>query len=424
VTNTATATGTSVGGVRTPSNPSSAIVTIAATPELSIVKSSATTAITAAGQVVTYTFTVENTGNVTLDPVAVTDTDFSGKGTAPDMTGCDSTITSLAPGQSASCAATYLVVQADLDSGDATLSNTGSATGQPPTPTVGPPPPPITSPPSHKDIPISTTPGISLDKSADRSTVTAAGQQITYSFAVTNTGDVTVTSVHIVEVKFSGTGSGPDISTCPAQIGSLAPGQTKTCLATYTVTQADVDAGIINNQAQANGIDPIGDGVTSNDSSAKVTAVPAGGLSITKTASTTTINRAGQVITYTFTVTNTGTGTASDLNIVDSGFTGTGTLSAIRCPSTTVGVGQVVVCTATYTVTASDLDDGDLSNTAVAIAKDGSGGSIASNQSAVKVTPTTQLPFTGVTSELYLIIAGLLIGSGLLLAFAGRRYQA
>ncbi len=43
------------------------------TPALNVVKSSTTTSVTAAGQVVPYTFTVTNTGNVTLTGVTVTD---------------------------------------------------------------------------------------------------------------------------------------------------------------------------------------------------------------------------------------------------------------------------------------------------------------------------------------------------------------
>ena len=48
-------------------------IPVSQSPALQVVKSSTTTSITAAAQVVPYTFTVTNTGNVTLTGVTVTD---------------------------------------------------------------------------------------------------------------------------------------------------------------------------------------------------------------------------------------------------------------------------------------------------------------------------------------------------------------
>ena len=41
--------------------------------------------------------------------------------------------------------------------------------------------------------------------------------------------------------------------TCPASPTSLAPAASITCTATYTVTQADIDAGSVTNVASASG---------------------------------------------------------------------------------------------------------------------------------------------------------------------------
>ena len=117
--------------------------------------------------------------------------------------------------------------------------------------------------------------GTSVDLSVtktDNVTTYVPGQINTYSFAVTNTGAVTVTSAHIVEVSFTGHGAAPDISGCPAQLGTMAPGVTKTCTVPYTVTQADVDAGLIDNTAVGHGVDPIVADIVSNASSARATA--------------------------------------------------------------------------------------------------------------------------------------------------------
>ena len=48
----------------------------------------------------------------------------------------------------------------------------------------------------------------------------------------------------------------------PATPATLAPGDTIDCSATYTVTQADVDAGSIDNTATISGLDPTDTPVT------------------------------------------------------------------------------------------------------------------------------------------------------------------
>ena len=74
------------------------------------------------GQVVTYTLTATNTGNITLHDVTVSDT--------PDLDGfsCLPTIpvATLAPGDAVVCTGTHAITQADLDAG--TFSDTGHAT--------------------------------------------------------------------------------------------------------------------------------------------------------------------------------------------------------------------------------------------------------------------------------------------------------
>jgi hypothetical protein len=92
---------------------------------------------------------------------------------------------------------------------------------------------------------------------------------VTYSFLVTNTGTLTLTSVNVVETAFSGTGTAP-VPSCPTT--TLAPGASTTCTATYTVRQADLDAGDpIRNTAVAHGTDPTGHDVPSSPDDATVT---------------------------------------------------------------------------------------------------------------------------------------------------------
>ena len=108
---------------------------------------------------------------------------------------------------------------------------------------------------------------MSVVKTADPTTVTAAGDTVDYSFVVTNTGNVTVTGITVTDTFTAP--AGPELTvTCPDT--TLAPAASTTCTASYTVTQADVDAGSIVNSAVADGLDPNEAPVASEPSTATV----------------------------------------------------------------------------------------------------------------------------------------------------------
>jgi uncharacterized repeat protein (TIGR01451 family) len=92
-------------------------------------------------------------------------------------------------------------------------------------------------------------PALTLVKSATESSYYAAGQTINYDYLVTNTGDVPLSAVGVVDAHAGLTGL-----SCPDS--TLAPGATETCSATYQVTPADVSAGSIVNTATAQGAAP------------------------------------------------------------------------------------------------------------------------------------------------------------------------
>ncbi len=144
------------------------------------------------------------------------------------------------------------VTQSDVDAGSVT--DVATATG---TATVAGSP--VTSPPSLPDsvtIQAGTDPAVSVVKSA---TVTPAadqnavkpGDKIQYSYLVTNVGNTTLKTVSVSDSNLINV-------TCPTPPSpGLAPGSAETCTAdhAYTVTQADVDAGAVNDTATASGID-------------------------------------------------------------------------------------------------------------------------------------------------------------------------
>lgn len=354
VTNTAVATGTDPTGEDVESNPSSAAITATPAPAISLVKSVDPATVAAAGDSVTYSFLVTNTGNVRLSDPVVTETAFSGTGVAPVPVCPAATV--LAPQQTVTCTATYTVTQADIDAGSVT--NTATATATPPPGTPAP-----VSDPSTATITAPPAPALTLVKSVDPATVAAAGDAVTYSFIVTNTGNVTVTDVAVGETAFSGTGT---VSAVVCPVTELAPAAAVTCTATYSVSQADVDAGSVTNTAVATGTDPTGDDVESNPSSARITAPAAPSIALVKTADPTTVAAAGDSVRYSFRVTNTGNVTLSGIAIAETQFSGTNTLPTADCPEPVLAPGASETCTTTYTVSQADIDSGVITNTAVA----------------------------------------------------------
>jgi uncharacterized repeat protein (TIGR01451 family) len=215
-----------------------------------VVKSAAPTSFNAPGQTITYTYVVRNTGNVTLNPVTLSD-DVLGA-----ITSCTPALSPLAPGESTTCTATHLTTQADLNAG--AVVNTATATGQPPT--GGP----VNSPPSTADVPAVVTPGIEVHKSASPTSFDAPGLTITYTYVLTNIGNVTLNPVSLNDSKLGA------VTNCAPALGPLAPGGTITCTATHVTTQGDVDAGGITNTAIATGTPPTGPPDTSPPSTVDV----------------------------------------------------------------------------------------------------------------------------------------------------------
>ncbi|WP_139230589.1 MULTISPECIES: GEVED domain-containing protein [unclassified Leifsonia] len=359
VVNTATASATPPTGAAPVSAPSTAAVSIPAAAGLTVAKTAAVTGAGVAGDVVTYSFLITNTGNVTIADAGVTEGAFTGTGTLGPVT-CPAGAASMAPGDAVTCTAAYTLTQADVDAGS--ISNTATATGTPPGGGV----PPV-SPPSTSTTPLTRTADLTVAKTATPTTITTAGALIDYSFLVTNTGTVTLTDPVVNETAFSGTGPVPTV-VCPPGT-TLAPAATVTCDASYTVTQADVDAGTISNTATATATPPTGVTVPVSDpSSASVAATAAPALTMVKSSDVSTITHAGQKVTYTFLVTNTGNVTLSGVAIDEGAFSGTGTLPAAVCPQPNLAPGSNETCTAVYTVTQADVDAGTLTNTATATA--------------------------------------------------------
>ncbi|SMH50399.1 conserved repeat domain-containing protein [Rathayibacter oskolensis] len=378
--NTATATATkTVNTTTTAVTSRTATVTAAITtpaPAITLAKSGALTETIVNGQAdagerITYSFVARNTGNVTLQNVAVTD---------PKVTGITPTSTTLAPGASATfTSAAYTVTQADINSGTA-LTNTATVSGR----TLAATPATVTAT-STVNTPIRYAPAIALTKTGALTAGSTVGATIAYSFTVSNTGNVPLTAVAIADPKVTVV-----YGTWPGTAGQLGVAQSVGATATYTLTQADIDAGSVVNTATATGTPPTGSAVTST-ASRTVTLTRAADLAFTKTANPAFISAAGSVVTYTFRATNTGNTTLTGVAITDpkqglSSLTYTWPATAGR-----LAPAQVVTATATYTTTAADVTAGTIANTATVTATPPTGSAITRSASVtIAVVPDPQ----------------------------------
>ncbi|SDP36843.1 DUF11 domain-containing protein [Phyllobacterium sp. OV277] len=364
VINSATATGTPPGGATPITTPPSGTSTpIAAAGALTVVKAAGTPTGSTAGSTIAYTFTVRNTGNVTLSSIVVTDPKIPAPGpTCP--------VTQLAPNVSTICTGTHTITQLEVDAGK--VDNSATATGTPPAGT------PITSAPSPTSTPLTRTGSVSVTKTAGAPSGNSVGSTIGYSFSVRNTGNVTLTNLVINDAKLDAA------ATC-AQT-TLAPNAVTTCTGTHTITQAEVDAGTSNNTAQATTKGPDGNPVNSANSTAITPLTRSASLSVTKVAGTPTAATAGSTIPYTFTVRNTGNVTLTAVVINDAKLN-----AAAVCDVTSIAPNASATCTGTHTITQAEVNAGTSNNSATASGTPPTGGAITSSPSTT-ATPLASAP--------------------------------
>ena len=236
---------------------------------------------------------------------------------------------------------------------------------------------------------------LTLVKSASPTTVTAAGQTVNYAFLVTNTGNTTVSGVGIDDTLTAPAGPAASI-TCPAP--TLAPTGRTTCTATYTVTQADIDNGTIDNSATASGTPPTGPAATSSRSTATVNASPAPSLTLVTSADPSVITVIGEPVAYSFLVSNTGNATLTGITIDDVLAAPAGPALVISCAATTLAPAAQTTCTATYTSTAADFGKGVIDNTAAASGTSPQGAKITSGPSGSTVDAIPSRKLTVVMS--------------------------
>lgn len=333
-------------------------VTPTPSPEVKLDKTATLTqagSVPAVGDVVTYSFTVTNTGNTPLLNVKVTDP-MPGLQGLPDVV-----IPRLNPGQSDSTtfSATYELTQADLDGG--TVANTAEVTGQ--WGVNGGSPENVTDI-DTANVTALNKPALTILKEIAQSNVanpTVIGDTIRYKFTVTNTGNTTLRNVAVTDPL-------PGIAPDPANafaIGTLAPGASTAVFADYAVTLADINNGKVDNSATANAVHgPSDTPIQSDPDTASETLYRNPGLSLTKvlTGTIPSVPRAGDMLTWTVTAENTGNVTLTNL-VVSDPFPGASVTPASHA---SLAPGASVDFTVTAPLAQADINAGQVVNRATA----------------------------------------------------------
>ncbi|MCZ2827255.1 hypothetical protein O2W14_00215 [Modestobacter sp. VKM Ac-2986] len=316
---------------------------------LSTVAAPADAAGVRSGDGIAYRYLVANDGNVEMTGVEVTD-QLVGAATCPQS--------SLAPGTAMTCTAlaTHRVTQGEFDAGQGVVS-AATVTGSAPDSTT-----PLAFGPVVATVPVGpATPALTAVAVAHRPGVgprdaLVDGQSVLWSVYVTNTGDVTLSDL-TVEALVS-----------PAAVcarTSLPPGASTTCTAAaYSVTPADVTAGVLEYRPTVTAAEPRGGPRASASSWVSSPSDPAPALetAVSRVPGGAALPDVGDVVQWRHRVTNVGNVGVRDVAVVDADGGPTACAAALLQP------GASVLCPVqvTHVVTEADLLAGRVTHTATA----------------------------------------------------------
>ena len=307
-------------------------------PGLYVIKEADKTENVKVGETINYTIKVTNTGNVTLENVPVIDTITTAEGKInlkvykdKNCTQEVESVEKIEVGETAILYTKYTVTQTDIDS-QKSISNIAIATipGTEPEEDIT-----ITSEPEETK-PEGRNPKLNVVKEADKTENVKVGETINYTIKVTNTGNVTLENVPVVDTITTSAGNmnlkiyqDKDCLLETDKIVKIKVGETVTLYTKYTVTQKDIDEQISISNIAKSTIPENGEQTTSEPEET-VPEEKKPGLNIEKTATgikkkgeetySATIDkvRPGDVIEYTITVDNIGNTTLNNITVTDS----------------------------------------------------------------------------------------------------------
>jgi uncharacterized repeat protein (TIGR01451 family) len=207
--------------------------------KLTVQTQNGATTFSQAGEMITYNYVITNTGATPLaGPVLVVD--GSKLVTCPALNTVGNQDNYLDTNETITCAAPYTISQTDVTTASVTNVATANAGG-------------VTSNQSGVTLTLGAPPASSilkLTKTSSSATYGQAGETITYTFVLTNTGanPLGPSQFTITDNKL-----GAPINCGPANT-TLAPGQSMTCSAPpYSITAGDMGLASVTNSATASG---------------------------------------------------------------------------------------------------------------------------------------------------------------------------
>lgn len=183
------------------------------------------------GQVINYSYLIMNTGSALLSGPA-TVTDDKAATTCPAINSVGNLDDNFDPNEVITCTGTYAITQADLDSGSVT--NIATAT-------VGE----GSSAPASTVVTMTQNKVLTLTMAANPTTYNQLNQTITYTYVILNGGDVTLPG------PFTITDDKVTVNCTQPGDGSLPSNKEMSCTATYSITQNDLNATSVTNNASA-----------------------------------------------------------------------------------------------------------------------------------------------------------------------------
>jgi uncharacterized repeat protein (TIGR01451 family) len=318
-----------------------------------------------AGEIIEYQIIVNNTGSIDLTNVTVTDPLL---GTLKGQAGDNVPAGILNVGESWIFTGNYTVTQADINNnggGDGDIDNTATVECDQLEPQE-----------DSEEVPIAQNAAYTIDKivtdiggEGALSSVGKAGDVISYKINVTNTGNVDLTNVTVMDSLIENL-NGPVESLNTDRI--LEVGETWKYTGTYTVTMEDIITngggdGFIENTATVDS-DQLGPESDNADAPIKIIPVcePNPAYEIEKSITdvdcrgpTASVKEAGDIITYSIVVANTGDVDLTKVAVTDSLIDLEGPVES-KNKDSVLEVGETWTYTGMYTVTQQDIDtDGE-----------------------------------------------------------------
>lgn len=365
-------------------NSASAVGIVGAVNDFNITKTASDTSVTA-GTNLTYTIVFTNNGPSQATNVTLTDTlpvSTSALATSGGCTGTTRVVCSIGTLAVGASRSVTIVVQVGGDARNSILNTATVASSEY-----------TTGKTTTLAVSVTTDAELSLSKTASAGTI-IAGNNITYTLVVVNSGPSAATNVTLVDTLPAGVGQSPsstatqgscnDLNPTTCNLGTIMPNQR------VTVTlSAQVDPTLRNNITNTATVSASeSDNNLSNNTDSVTTQISAAAdLTIGKWTTTNTAT-AGKTLTYTLTITNNGPSQANNIVVTDTLPTGT-TFASSDCGCTPDASGTLTLTIATLAprqaatyqivVTVAPIIRSNIVNTARIVAADETDPNTANN---------------------------------------------